>query len=301
MHNTVSSKQLAKDWLNLQKHKHANSDLYRLKSTGLTKLDKQLGGGLEPGQYVIVGGAQKSGKTTLLSCMAESFAKQNMNVLYLSGEMTTMQMANMFFSRLSLIDRTRIRAMNLDNSDWVLLEKAAMKFEKLSIWWNHGFTSITDINEIVAETEATDNIEFDAIMIDYIQLMEAPEIRSNGNRSTELEFISRTLKHKTIAGKKPKIIVAASQVNRASIRGNLMDANSFLGSGSLERDMDVGMIIKPFIDKVAGVEDIHAKEISVVGSRESEIGSCKVFYNGKIATMQDADEDPDEQDIRRKY
>jgi len=108
-----NSKQLSAEWLALQKHKHAHPELYKLKSTGIPTLDNILGGGIEPGQFVLIGGAQKSGKTTLLSCMTESLAKQGMNVLFLSGEMTTIQNANLFFSRLARIDRTRIRAVDL--------------------------------------------------------------------------------------------------------------------------------------------------------------------------------------------
>lgn len=298
---TISSKQLAQDWLGLQKHKHENPELYGLKSTGIKSLDKILGGGIEPGQYVVVGGAQKSGKTTLLSCMAESFSKQGLNVLYLSGEMTTIQMANLFFARLARIDRTRIRAVNLDQSDWVRLETAASKLEHYNIWWNHGFSSVTDINNIVTEMELLYQVEFDAILIDYIQLMEAPEIKSSGNRTSELEYISRNLKRRTNIGAKPKIIVTAAQLNRASIRGNLYDANSFLGTGSLERDMDAGMIIKSVTDPITGVEDKHSKEIVVVGSRETDIGTCRVFYNGSIAELQDMDNDIEEKDMRGRF
>lgn len=298
---TISSKQLAQDWLGLQKHKHENPELYGLKSTSIKSLDKILGGGIEPGQYVVVGGAQKSGKTTLLSCMAESFSKQGLNVLYLSGEMTTIQMANLFFARLARIDRTRIRAVNLDQSDWARLETAASKLEHYNIWWNHGFSSVTDINNIVTEMELLYQVEFDAILIDYIQLMEAPEIKSSGNRTSELEYISRNLKRRTNIGAKPKIIVTAAQLNRASIRGNLYDANSFLGTGSLERDMDAGMIIKSVTDPITGVEDKHSKEIVVVGSRETDIGTCRVFYNGSIAELQDIDDDIEEKDMRGRF
>lgn len=301
MSETLSSKQLSKIWLAHQRHKHENPDLYGLKSTGIESLDKILGGGIEPGQYVVIGGAQKSGKTTLLSCVAESLSKQGMNVLYLSGEMTTIQMGNIFFSRLSRIDRTRIRAANLDDEDWVRLERAGEKLEKYNIWWNHGFSSVTDISTIVTEMETVHNIEFDAILIDYIQLMEAPEIKSAGNRTAELEYISRNLKRRTLMGKKPRIIVVAAQLNRASIRGNLYDANSFLGTGSLERDMDAGMIIKSVTDSITGVEDKHKKEIVVVGSRETEIGSCQVFYNGSIATLEDIDEDIQEKDMIGRF
>ena len=293
---TISSKELSKHWISYQKHRAENPELYKPRSTGLKTLDKILGGGIEPGQYVVIGGAQKSGKTTLLSCMTEALAKQGQKILFLSGEMTNLQMANMFFARMARIDRTRIRAINLETDDWVRLERVADKFAQYDIWWNHGFSSITDIDKIVVEIEEAENIEFDVIVIDYIQLMEAPEVKSSGNRVTELEYISRNLKRRTIHGK-PKIIIVAAQLNRASIRGNLYDANSFLGTGSLERDMDIGLIIKSVIDPIKNTEVKNRRKISVVGSRETGTSDCEIYYNGVIALVQDMETDLEEKSI----
>lgn len=290
----VNSKQLSDEWLALQHHKHDNPDLYRLKSTGITGLDNILGGGVEPGQFILIGGAQKSGKTTLLSCITESLALQGLKILFLSGEMTTIQNANLFFSRMARIDRTRIRAVNLDKEDWVNLENTAQRFAKYAIWWNHGFSSISDIEAIMSAVEKENEMLFDAIVVDYIQLMEAPEAKGKGNRVQELEYISRNLKRKSIKENKPILVLAATQINRTSIRGNLLDANAFLGSGSLERDMDAGMIIHPYMNPLDHTESKSRKTITVVGSRETGIGSIDVFYHGATATIKDADRDPSE-------
>ena len=75
MSSTVSSKELSSQWIQIQKHKQEHPELYRLKSTGLAALDKILGGGLEPGQFVLVGGAQKSGKTTLAGILRGEIRK----------------------------------------------------------------------------------------------------------------------------------------------------------------------------------------------------------------------------------
>lgn len=299
--NTINSKQLSKEWLDYQKKRQQHPELYQLKSTGINSLDKILGGGMELGQFVLVGGAQKSGKTTLMSCIAESLAKQQLKILYLSGEMTTIQMANIFFSRLSRIDRTRIRSVNLDDLDWVKLENAAQKFAEYGIWWNHGFSSIEDIRSIINLMETTNHVKFDAVMVDYIQLMEAPEMKGKGNRVQELEYISRNLKRLSIERESPMLVIAATQMNRVSIRGSLFDANSFLGSGSLERDMDIGMIIHSVLDPITHIEDRYKKEIVIVGSRETETGSCKTFYNGTVALIEDLDEDMESVNLKHAF
>lgn len=55
-------------------------------STGLSEVDRLLGGGLVPGGVVLFGGEPGIGKSTLLLQVAEHLAAQSGNVLYVSGE-----------------------------------------------------------------------------------------------------------------------------------------------------------------------------------------------------------------------
>lgn len=59
--------------------------------TGLSELNLVTGGGLVPGSAVLVGGDPGIGKSTLLTQLAASLAKQNERVLYFSGEEATAQ------------------------------------------------------------------------------------------------------------------------------------------------------------------------------------------------------------------
>jgi DNA repair protein RadA/Sms len=54
--------------------------------TGLTELDRVLGGGLVPGSAVLVGGEPGIGKSTLLLQAAAKLAESGVRVIYLSGE-----------------------------------------------------------------------------------------------------------------------------------------------------------------------------------------------------------------------
>jgi DNA repair protein RadA/Sms len=54
--------------------------------TGLTELDRVLGGGLVPGSAVLVGGEPGIGKSTLLLQAAARLAESGVRVIYLSGE-----------------------------------------------------------------------------------------------------------------------------------------------------------------------------------------------------------------------
>jgi DNA repair protein RadA/Sms len=63
----------------------ANLEAPRL-PTGLTELDRVLGGGLVPGSAVLVGGEPGIGKSTLLLQAAAKLAESGVRVIYLSGE-----------------------------------------------------------------------------------------------------------------------------------------------------------------------------------------------------------------------
>jgi replicative DNA helicase len=280
----ITSAELKKRWLEYQRERHNHPELYGLISTGLIDVDAILGGGYEKGQYVLVGGPQKSGKSTLLLCMAKACAEQGKNIIWFGGEMNNMQIGTMIFSNISGISRTKIRAIGLELGDWDTLERAGQDLENLPIYWNYGFTTVEDINGGIELIESAHNITLDAIFVDYIQLMES----SGVGRPEQLQKINRGLKRMTMRPSKPLAVVAAAQINRTSIRGNIIDANSFMGSASFEQDMDIGMIITNKEDDITDSESKNIKTITVVGSRETDVGDTQVIHNGKIAFIGNA-------------
>lgn len=66
------------------------TQVYRF-SSGLTELDRVLGGGMVPGSLVLLGGDPGIGKSTLLLQVADHMSQQGKKVLYLSGEESPLQ------------------------------------------------------------------------------------------------------------------------------------------------------------------------------------------------------------------
>ncbi len=60
-------------------------------TTGITELDRVLGGGIVPGSVTLIGGEPGIGKSTLLLHMLAAFAEQEKDVLYVSGEESARQ------------------------------------------------------------------------------------------------------------------------------------------------------------------------------------------------------------------
>jgi DNA repair protein RadA/Sms len=69
------------------------AETHQRRSTGLSELDRVLGGGLVPGAFVLLAGDPGIGKSTLLLQSADSFAANHGPCLYVSGEESIGQVA----------------------------------------------------------------------------------------------------------------------------------------------------------------------------------------------------------------
>ena len=283
--------ELTTEWLAYQRLRYQYPEKFALKRTGLKQLDLILEGGIELGQYVLIGGAQKAGKTTMLLKVAKSFGEQGVNSVIFSAEMSNMQLGTMLFSTISGVERSKIRKLGLEIADWGLLETAAGEIGHLSIAFDYGFSSVRDITKIIPEIEAKTQMPVQAVFGDYIHLMEDPD--SRGSRQDEIASISRSLKRMALnakfggVGHDPMAVIFAAQLNREAVKGRLIQATSFLGSGQLERDMDIGLIIHEVEDEINKRPIPNIRKITVVGSRETPVGDCEIMYNGATATLSD--------------
>jgi DNA repair protein RadA/Sms len=95
--------------------------------TGIAEFDRVLGGQLLPGMTVLLGGEPGIGKSTLLLQAAEAYSKQNLSVLYVTGEESLAQL-KLRSSRLK-VSGDRITAMNTTSVDEVMSVLAAEKYD----------------------------------------------------------------------------------------------------------------------------------------------------------------------------
>lgn len=112
-------------------------------STGISELDRVLGGGAVLGSLVLVGGAPGIGKSTLLLQMCGSIAKDR-RILYISGEESQRQI--------------KMRALRLGVNNELLYVSAE-----------------TDINAMLV---SIDELKPDIVVIDSIQTVSDPELSS---------------------------------------------------------------------------------------------------------------------------
>ena len=80
-----------------------NLERAKARSSGVSELDRVLGGGLVPGAAILLAGEPGVGKSTLLLSVAAESARQKMSALYISGEESASQV-RLRAERLNAID-----------------------------------------------------------------------------------------------------------------------------------------------------------------------------------------------------
>lgn len=128
-------------------------------STGISELNRVLGGGVVPGSLILIGGDPGIGKSTILLQISSQLAKENLKVLYVSGEESTKQI-KIRAERLSTYDKN---LYILAETNMILIERA-----------------IEDINP-------------DILMIDSIQTMHHPDISSAPGSVSQVREITARL------------------------------------------------------------------------------------------------------------
>ncbi|XQW84686.1 replicative DNA helicase [Thalassotalea piscium] len=251
-------------------------------STGFADLDKMTAG-LQPSDLIIVAARPSMGKTTFAMNLAENAAMtEDKPALIFSLEMPSEQIMMRMLASLGRIDQTKIRTGQLGDEDWarlsstmgLLIEKGKMFIDDAA-----GLTP-TEVRSR-ARRIARDHGGISLIMIDYLQLMRAPQF--SDNRTLEIAEISRSLK--ALAKELEVPVVALSQLNRGlEQRSDKRPINSDLReSGSIEQDADLIMFI--YRDEVYH-DDSEYKgmaEIIIGKQRNGPIGRVALTFQGQYS------------------
>jgi replicative DNA helicase len=252
-------------------------------STGFKDLD-DMTSGLQRGDLIIVAGRPSMGKTSLAMNIAENAAVGSKQpVAIFSMEMPGEQLAMRMMASLGRINAHKVRTGKLDDDDWPRL--------------THAIGLLAEAPMFIDDTPALTPLELRArarrlkrehglglIVVDYLQLMQAPE--SSENRATEISGITRSLKG--LAKELGVPVIALSQLNRSlEQRPNKRPVMSDLReSGAIEQDADVIFFI--YRDEVYN-EDSPEKgtaEIIIGKQRNGPTGKVKLTFLGEYTRFE---------------
>jgi len=280
-------------------------------STGLTDMDKKLGG-LHGSDLLILAGRPSMGKTALATNIAFNIAKAYQKgirhdgtegavnggvVGFYSLEMSAEQLAARILSEASEVSSEQIRRGDMTEEEFRRFVEAAKQLEACPLFIDD--TPALPISQLAARARRLKRTHgLDVLMVDYLQLVRPATAKDS--RVNEVSEITQGLK--AIAKELEIPVIALSQLsrqveNREDKRPQLSDLRE---SGSIEQDADVVMFVyreeyykereKPGdheLDKMqtwmAEMEALRGKAEVVIGKqRHGPIGHVELSFEGQF-------------------
>lgn len=227
--NEENLKQQIIDTLDVIDKNMKNKNDYSL-YTGMLDLD-QLTCGLHNQELTIVGARPGMGKTTFALQIADYIASKNIPVLFISLEMSNVQIITKLLARNMRVNSTKMRLGTLNDDEIIRLYEESAKLEEKPL---HITSDLRTIQQIEIEARKLKNKEnIGLIIIDYIQLIKNSQ--KFNLREQEVADITRTLKLLTLELKIP--IIGLCQLNRNATRQEPM-LSDLRESGAIEQDAD---------------------------------------------------------------
>jgi len=199
-------------------------------------------------------------------------------------EMPGDSLAMRMMSSLGRIDQHRVRTGRLEDDEWPRLTSAVSMLAEAALFIDD--TPALNPTELRARARRLKREQGDLalIVIDYLQLMQAPGVGEN--RATEISAISRSLK--TLAKELHVPVIALSQLNRSlEQRPNKRPIMSDLReSGAIEQDAD--LIVFIYRDEVYHEDspDKGVAEIIIGKQRNGPIGTVRLTFLGKYTKFE---------------
>ncbi len=248
-------------------------------STGFADLDDFTAGGLHRSELIIVAARPSVGKTSFALGLAHNIAllEDRPKVGIFSMEQTKEQVAEILACSHARVNRDRVRKRMYSHEDMDRLVAASGKLNDAKIF-------IDDTPGLTLHALRTKAREMrsrikglDLIVVDYLQLMESPQRRTEG-RQQEISDISRGLK--ALAREMEAPLVALSQLNRQveSREGGRPRLSDLRESGSLEQDADVVILLSRKDYQNHEVQDQGEIRLDIAKQRNGPVGDFKLSF-----------------------
>ena len=257
-------------------------------------------GGFQPGNLIILAARPGMGKSGFVANIAEHVAvKERRPVAFFSLEMSDSELAQRLIAKRSKIPSDRLRKGKVGERDWARVLKVCNELESAPLWIDESSDlSMLDLRakarRLHAQEKSAGNGGLALIVIDYIQLMRAEDMRAN--RVEQVGQMSRGLK---ILARELKVpVIALSQLSRAPEQRTGRDKRPILSdlreSGNLEQDADLVAFIyredyyRNFDEEVDQEERAKLEgiaELIVRKNRNGPIDTVQLVFQDKFASF----------------
>ncbi len=261
--------------------------------TGFRDVD-ELFHGFRGGDLVILAARPGVGKTAFALNLATNAAKAGVAVAFFSLEMSAGQLVQRIIGAEARVNLSKLRSGKVQEGDWGQIADASATLSALEMYIDD--TPGLSIMEARAKARrelrhivGTDRKGI--IVIDYLQLMQPPTMRRDGNRAVEVGEISRGLK--VLAKEMDMPVIALSQLNRAvEMRGKKRPMLADLReSGSIEQDADIVMFIDRSMDETeaedSGRPELGTATLIVAKHRNGPTRDITMSFNPEFTKFGD--------------
>ena len=256
---------------------------------GLSAVDA-ITGGWQDSDLIILAARPSMGKTALVLKMARNMAiDYNKNTAFFSLEMSDVQLMNRLISGDTDIELNKIQKGLLEPIDIQHLhQKIGALAESTTLKIYDDVYSFHGIKSKCLELHLAGELE--AVVIDYLQLIEYPEFKKN--REREISEISRGLKLLAKSLGIPFIVL--SQLSREvekrpDKKPRLSDLRD---SGSIEQDADiVTFLFRPAYYEMDGAPN-NLAILMVAKHRNGALASIKLKFEGALVKFSDWEAEP---------
>lgn len=244
-------------------------------STGISGLDRKLGGGLKAGRFYVIGARPGVGKSALMSGMAVHAIKHGKRVLYVSLEMGAREIVTRMVASVSGVSIGKMDAKTASEGDYLAITDSYAQLPGNNFRFSTSARTPDAIRRVALQMRAQSGL--DVIFVDYLQLLRS-DAKTNG-RVEAVGEISRALK--LLAMELDIPLVSAAQLNRVSANmGGVPKLSDLRESGSIEQDADVVFLMHAPDQQQTGRKQI---EICIAKNRQGTCGTSELFFDG--ATM----------------
>ena len=247
--------------------------------------------GFRGGDLVILAARPGVGKTSFALNLAVNAAKSGAAVAFFSLEMSAEQLVQRILCAEARVSLSKIRSGFISEGDWGAIADATNVLSKLDLYIDDS----PGLSILEARAKARRELRKaqgkGLIIVDYLQLMQPPQTRRDGNRAVEVGEISRGLK--VLAKEMDMPVIALSQLSRAvEMRGKKRPMLSDLReSGSIEQDADIVMFIDRSMDEIEaeseGRPDLGTAELIVAKHRNGPTKDIPVAFNPEYTRFMD--------------
>jgi replicative DNA helicase len=248
---------------------------------GIKDFDFKLGG-FRAGQLIIVAARPGMGKSVFASQVAVNNSARNIPVLFLSLEMSGIEISSRIVSGHMGISSTALQRRSLTDEDWDVLERAPEHMDIPLYIHDKADMDILSIRALIRKYVRSYGVKF--VVVDYIGLINEPK-DGNENREQQVARMSRFFK--TEAKEQDIPIMVLAQLNRemekrASKKPQLSDLRE---SGSIEQDADTVIFLhRPEMVGVPDMPDGSSSQgkiiIDVAKRRSGTTGFITAHFNG---------------------